>query len=280
MSRYFAPITSDELEEKINKAFVGADSDCTNKRDRFSTSLMFDKLGKDLKVKFDFENFEMCGNSPILGKGQLASSQIHLWLGYHTLPNGLTFLGCYAGGDWETPVSFIIYWDGKKLRGYVPLEGNPWNTTTKEAYGNDEDADGINAHKRWPDDYDGSPVCDNFPDPDDNEMLKDISTRILPVPSGLKINAKAVLVANIGKLRKTLENKVKALEYYGDCDESTELFEQTLCLCYTMSGVGEDDHAETLYEWAKEQCKASKEYAEEYAEENGETNIIKGVWGH
>ena len=36
---------------------------------------------------------------------------------------------------------FIIYWDGKKLRAYVPTDGNPWNTDTKEAYGNDEEKD-------------------------------------------------------------------------------------------------------------------------------------------
>jgi hypothetical protein len=95
-------------------------------------------LSDDLsKVKFDWENYE-CENTygsfddfwPLLG--------LHRWYvdgGY------FNFLGCMAGGDWETPVFFIIYYDGEKLRGYIPKEGNPWNRTTKQAYGNNENAD-------------------------------------------------------------------------------------------------------------------------------------------
>jgi hypothetical protein len=47
----------------------------------------------------------------------------------------------------------MIYWDGKKLRGYIPTKGNPWNTDTKMAYGNsykDDYADGKNLIKRYP----------------------------------------------------------------------------------------------------------------------------------
>jgi hypothetical protein len=71
---------------------------------------------KDLsKVHFDSENVDQNG--------------------YKTLPNGLTYLGVYSYGDWEKPVFYIIYSDGKKLRGYIPKKGNLWNTDTNRSYG-------------------------------------------------------------------------------------------------------------------------------------------------
>lgn len=55
--------------------------------------------------------------------------------------NGYNYLGIYAGGDWEYPVWFFIYHDGKSLRGYVPYRGNCVNRLNKSAIGNDEDKD-------------------------------------------------------------------------------------------------------------------------------------------
>ena len=70
------------------------------------------------------------------------------FLGFQTLDNGMNYLGMMAGGDWEYPVYFVIYWDGRNLRAYIPTEGNLWNTKAKIAYGNDEE-DGINILKRF-----------------------------------------------------------------------------------------------------------------------------------
>jgi hypothetical protein len=56
---------------------------------------------------------------------------------------GLTYLSAWVGGDWEVPVFIIVYWDGKKLRGYIPKYGNAWNPLTNEALGNN-----------WTDKYD------------------------------------------------------------------------------------------------------------------------------
>lgn len=56
-------------------------------------------------------------------------------LGFHTLQNGLTFFGYMAGGDWESPVFMIIYYDGKKLRGYTPSYGNAVHLDCKCAFG-------------------------------------------------------------------------------------------------------------------------------------------------
>ena len=52
-------------------------------------------------------------------------------------PGGVPYLLIRAGGDWETPLSCAIYFDGKKVRGYVPKDGNSYNHQTKKAFGND-----------------------------------------------------------------------------------------------------------------------------------------------
>lgn len=105
------------------------------------------KVRSDIsKVDFDWENFEYRPRDAYCETASL--------VGFRTLSNGLTYLGICAGGDWEFPVFLIVYWDGKQLRGYVPKDGNPWNTTTKKAYGNDYSGDGnsdyLNMKKRYP----------------------------------------------------------------------------------------------------------------------------------
>lgn len=92
-----------------------------------------DLIRDDLKdVDFDWENFSCEPNG-----------SLDAWGGIHTMHNGLTFIACWAGGDWECPVCFILYWDGKDLRGYIPDEGNLWNRGKQRAYGNFEDLDRI-----------------------------------------------------------------------------------------------------------------------------------------
>ena len=91
-------------------------------------------IAKDLqKVNFDFENWGFHTET-----GEVASSDfIPVKLG------NLTCFLCYAGGDWEYPVSFIIYLDKnrKTFRAYIPKEGNAWNYDTAEAIGNGYDYD-------------------------------------------------------------------------------------------------------------------------------------------
>jgi len=116
------------------------------------------------KVNFDTENCEWSPEEAYMGTREIA--------GFRTLPNGLTYLGVIAGGDWECPVFHIIYWDGAKLRGYVPTDGNTWNTDTKEAYGNNEEADDKNSQKRFGFDADALDImeCD--------KIVADIEARI------------------------------------------------------------------------------------------------------
>lgn len=187
MSRKAAAISVNQLRDKIEA--VGGVRD------------VFYKVKKDIKVDFDLEN--VADTDFDFGPEGL--------MGYRTEPNGLTYCGMAAGGDWEHPVYWLVYWDGRSLRGYVPTDGNPWNTDTKRAYGNDEVADGINAHKRWPELYDGSPNDDvgGF-DPD--AIRKDILARIKP---GVELS----LSDHIGKLNDEFEDRFGAMT-----DEWTEAF--------------------------------------------------------
>lgn len=80
------------------------------------------KARKDLeKVWFNFENV------------QYQSTEVSA--------NGIPFFWVMAGGDWEIPVYFMLYFDGKEFRGYVPVYGNSFNPKTKTAFGSDEDSE-------------------------------------------------------------------------------------------------------------------------------------------
>lgn len=81
------------------------------------------KLYKDIwggKYKFDSENVDCRGGIKMSSKG-------------------FPYLLCYAGGDWECPVCFFVYFDGKHFRGYIPLKGNAINTKTKSAFDGGDD---------------------------------------------------------------------------------------------------------------------------------------------
>lgn len=130
--RYFEPIGYFDFIQKVNDA-----KDRTKEEGTFCA--LFTTVEKDLKVEFDREN-TAAGQADGMGPEGL--------MGHVSLGNGLEFWGLCAGGDWEFPVYFIVYWDGRKLRGYVPTAGNPWNTTTKRAYGNDVETDLKDALKR------------------------------------------------------------------------------------------------------------------------------------
>jgi len=167
MSRYFERLTAEELDNKIEEAVKA-----TGLRRERSWKSLTPQVRKDLlKCRFDLENVDDSGlyrNQDIVG--------------CHTLSNGFTFHGFSAGGDWEQPVFFIIYWDGTQLRGYIPKDGNPWNTTTGYPYGNDDDADARNLKKRYPQRFVGVNLddCDSALVYTDPELIKqDIIKRIV-----------------------------------------------------------------------------------------------------
>lgn len=73
-----------------------------------------------LMAEFDLENCdsEVGGWSPDYSTGQT-----DLLYGIQTIGD-FTFCGYIVGGDWETPIFALAYWDGEHYRGYVPIEGN------------------------------------------------------------------------------------------------------------------------------------------------------------
>ena len=90
------------------------------------------RMDNDLgKISFDWENWDD-GNLKDRTKDN----------GFETLPNGLPILWMWAGGDWEFPVTFVLYWDGKGLRAYIPEEGNVYNKERKSDYGNNDEEEG------------------------------------------------------------------------------------------------------------------------------------------
>jgi hypothetical protein len=214
MSRFYSPISQEDLQTKIEKFK--------------NVYELFEHVQRDIKVKFDLENLNI--------------------IGYHN-DNGFVYLEAVGGGDWEQPVSFIIYWDGKKLRGYVPTKGNPWNSLTKEAYGNDEALDEKDVKKRRTEVFH-----------DDDLMKKDISERILPIPS-----------------EKSLQERIKSLTFYGTGDEAYELFSSACSFCYSLYGLGEEEKAKTVCKWAEEMAKQSYEFAVENGDED---DFEKGRWGY
>ena len=197
MSRYFAPITPDQLKQKIVEAYnkcEHCEEDVTVEQvysGKKHISLMYlnEKVIKDIaKVTFDGENEYIIPRN--------FQVDTHGIIGINTLPNGMVFNGVMAGGDWEQPIFYIVYWDGKSLRGYIPTDGNPYNRSTKMAYGNDGEADdGLSdaqdAHKNF-----GTPIakyCSVYDgdmeeldydheslDPDIKKIKQDIMNRIIP----------------------------------------------------------------------------------------------------
>lgn len=97
-------------------------------------------IEEDLNISFHTENLT-CSDKVIFGEYETN----HL-VGFHTLHNGFTFLGMQAGGDSECPVFFIIYYDGKQLRAYIPSYGNTINLDFHSAFGSEDYLD-VDRHK-------------------------------------------------------------------------------------------------------------------------------------
>lgn len=241
MPRYFDVITIEELKNKIDKAMKRCDDDFP---------FFNDQIEKDLKIRFDWENYTSPND---LDYKFVPAEEL---CGYHQLDNGLSFFGFAAGGDWEMPVFGIMYFDGKSLRIYIPEQGNVYNTDTKQAYGNDEVADAKNIEKL----YDIKCHSVDFLDildgvPDSNKIVEDIKKRITIKESKVK------------SVNKPISERINELKYYGTGDEGIELFRATCSLCYQMNGLGTKEQVETLYKWAKEHADASLAWADEDPED-------------
>lgn len=117
-------------------------------------------IEKDLsKIEFDMENHSNADPD---------SGFLDYPVGFKVLPNDLPVLFVNAGGDWEGPICFIIYWDGTKLRAYIPDKGNLYDRVNMAAHGNYDDVTGETVEK-----------CN------EEEMIKDIVERIEIVKDNL-----------------------------------------------------------------------------------------------
>lgn len=141
-------------------------------------------IHKDIKYDIDAENILTACDADYNDE----------YVGMHTV-KGLTFYGIIMGGDWEVPAFFIIYWDGKKLRAYVPSYGNLVNLDCKCAFGSESVEDEEKLLKKYkklgiepedPDYIDWSELyCKMYDEtPDSAEynydaMLEDILARIV-----------------------------------------------------------------------------------------------------
>lgn len=167
MKRSFVPCTIDFLAKKIwaDLEMILVDEDRysleqANKVKNLSainkimTVSMFDFSRLTPQVKRDLCVVKFCSENITCNADTFGRGQENAIVGFHQLDNQFAFLGVEAGGDWQYPVFFIVYWDGKSLRGYIPKNGNSWNTATMEAYGNNAEKDAQNAKKRFKvDDY-------------------------------------------------------------------------------------------------------------------------------
>ena len=95
--------------------------ECSNK-DIAKKSLMLQLNLDMMKIKHSCENLDTIDD-------------------VHMTKTGIPYiLGCMHG-DWEETMLFMVYWDGKTFRGYIPMRGNTYNRDTNYAIGNDDEAD-------------------------------------------------------------------------------------------------------------------------------------------
>lgn len=164
MSRYHAPIKKAEFLALV-KQVMGHDDFPHHPA----------QLKKDLsKVLFDTENWTRFDDAEAYSKYPV---------GYRHLGDGLHVFFVNAGGDWEFPICFVLYWDGSAIRGYIPNDGNAYHKAAKAAYGSVCDSDHYDP-ERDGDDPDGdvdSPAVEAMIN--HTLMFHDIEERIKPRPA-------------------------------------------------------------------------------------------------
>ena len=130
--RVAVKITPKEFEEKMHAIW---DKHIENTYGKFTPSNFVYRF---CRQHLDFE--EMKAVRDDLAKIQHNEENLDA-IGKIESSNGLTYLKCDVGGDWEAPMLFFLYWDGNKFRAYIPTYGNAFNRSTKTAFGNNDEED-------------------------------------------------------------------------------------------------------------------------------------------
>jgi hypothetical protein len=136
MARKAPIITLDELKSKMSKYIKSYNDPSYDDDDEEFPYNLPEKVNSDLaKIEFDFENYSLGDANPnYADKGYSGYP-----CGYKILPSGIPVLLVNAGGDWEFPICFALYYDGKGIRGYIPTDGNVFDKKNKSAYGNSDE---------------------------------------------------------------------------------------------------------------------------------------------
>jgi len=127
MGRFYTNISKEDFLAKVKDLIMPLDEDGEESDDGFPWE-MPSQLDKDLgKVNFDWENYTRFNDTSPYAN--------YPWVGYKELIPGFHTFFMQAGGDWEFPVCFMLYWGEGQLRAYIPKDGNAWNKKEKCAYG-------------------------------------------------------------------------------------------------------------------------------------------------
>lgn len=151
MARKTKIITLSEFKEHVKQ--YEEECEFSNQIEKDLSKIQFDRENLDFSTGF-FDDPNVCG--------------------YQILSNGMPTLFGNAGGDWEHPIVFILYWDGKKIRGYIPEKGNTFNPEFRTAYGSEENSEKFSSSSSLI--YIEEP--DILPVPSFELMQEDIVTRI------------------------------------------------------------------------------------------------------
>lgn len=124
MSRKYSPIGIEDFKAEVAKAY-----------EKYWKNREFNShVTKDLsKIDFDMENMTMADDKQGFNEYPCGTEELAPGFPVHFVN---------AGGDWEFPICFVLYWAGKRLRGYIPTDGNAFNRQEKCAYGSEADSDG------------------------------------------------------------------------------------------------------------------------------------------
>lgn len=121
----------DDFEEdpRMNSDMDGLDMLFYDAMTNYPGVAPFQKVEEDLgKVDVDWENIFL--EEMVVGS------------------NGIPAIRGILFGDWETPVVFFLYWDGKTFRAYIPTYGNSFNRYCKSAFGS-EDSDRGKIYRKY-----------------------------------------------------------------------------------------------------------------------------------
>lgn len=136
--------------------------DFKNKLDSITSRYREEKTMKPSNFLYSFCRYPDPKEHPFMGQFKKDMEKIHVdgenceMIGdVRQTTTGIPYILAYKGGDWESPVCFIVYWDGKNIRGYIPEYGNAIDRKRKEAFGNDDEKDLEYVKGQLGDDYKG-----------------------------------------------------------------------------------------------------------------------------